>query len=136
MPNPLFKNATSPNGATAPGNSVNDSYKRYKRGYNKFDLSRPFFNTERYADINLIEVLEGVEGDNLIFGNKHFIRSYTMKSQQMFDLYKKKTYFMVDNKAILPNNWVKVYKQPNKGDDVLDNVKLRLSKIEEMSKQE
>ena len=118
MPNPLFNNNTSPNGATAPNDSLNNSYKRYNRGYNKFNLTRQFYNTERYADINLIECLEGVEGDKLPFGNKHQIRSYTLKSPIMFDIYKKKTYFMVDNKAILPINWDKVYKQPNKGDDV------------------
>ena len=118
MPNPLFNNNTSPNGATAPNDSLNNSYKRYNRGYNKFNLTRQLYTTERYADINLIECLEGVEGDKLPFGNKHQIRSYTLKSPIMFDIYKKKTYFMVDNKAILPINWDKVYKQPNKGDDV------------------
>lgn len=114
----MFNNNTSPNGSTQPGNSVNDSYKRYRRGYNKFDFSRSFYNTERFADINVIDVVEGVEGDKIPFGNKHYIRSYTMNSPIMFDLIKKKTYFMVDNKAILPRNWEKVYKQPNKGDDV------------------
>ena len=80
MPNPFFKNKTSPNGVTAPNDSLNESHKRYYRGYNKFNLTRQFYNTERYADINLIEVLEGVEGDKLPFGNNHSIRSYTLKS--------------------------------------------------------
>lgn len=116
--NPFFSNKTSPNGATAPNDSLNESYKRYFRGYNKFNLTRQFYNTERYADISLIDVVEGVEGDKLPFGNKHFLRSYTLKAPIMFDIYKKKTYFAVNNKAILPINWEKVYKQPNKGDDV------------------
>lgn len=115
---PMFSNRTSPNGATAPNDPLNDSHKRYYRGYNKFNLTRQFYNTERYADINLVEVLEGVEGDTLPFGNKHYLRSYTLKSPMMFDIYKKKTYFAVNNQAILPINWKKVYKQPNKGDDV------------------
>lgn len=118
MANPFFSNKTSPNGATAPNDSLNESYKRYFRGYNKFNLTRQFYNTERYADISLIDVVEGVEGDKLPFGNKHFLRSYTLKAPIMFDIYKKKTYFAVNNKAILPINWEKVYKQPNKGDDV------------------
>lgn len=116
--NPFFSNKTSPNGATAPNDSLNESYKRYFRGYNKFNLSRPLFQTERYADINLIEAVEGVEGDKLNFASKHSIRSYTLKAPVEFELYKKKTYFAVNNLAILPNNWKKVYKQPNKGDDV------------------
>lgn len=118
MPNPLFGNKVSPNGATAPTDPLYDTPKKYARGYNKFNLTRQLYNTERYADITPIEALEGVEGDRLPFGNKHEIRSYTFKSPKMFDIYKKKTYFMVDNKAILPINWEKVYKQPNKGDDV------------------
>lgn len=116
--NPFFSNKTSPNGATAPNDSLNESYKRYFRGYNKFNLTRPLFQTERYADINLIEAVEGVEGDKLNFASKHSIRSYTLKAPVEFELYKKKTYFAVNNLAILPNNWKKVYKQPNKGDDV------------------
>lgn len=118
MANPFFSNKTSPNGATAPNDSLNESHKRYFRGYNRFNLTRQFYNTERYADINLIEVMEGVEGDTLPFGNRHDIRTFTLKSPIMFDVYKKKTYFAVNNQAILPNNWKKVYKQPNKGDDV------------------
>lgn len=122
MANPFFSNKTSPNGATAPNDSLNESHKRYFRGYNRFNLTRQFYNTERYADINLIEVMEGVEGDTLPFGNRHDIRTFTLKSPIMFDVYKKKTYFAVNNQAILPNNWKKVYKQPNKGDDVDDSV--------------
>lgn len=120
--NPFFSNKTSPNGATAPNDSLNESSKRYFRGYNKFNLTRTFFNTERYADINLVDVIEGVEGDKLSIANKHLIRSHTFKSPKMFDIYKKKTYFAVNNKAILPINWEKVYKQHNKGDDVDDSV--------------
>lgn len=120
--NPLFSNRTSPNGATAPSNPLNDSYKRYRRGYNRFKLDRPFYNTERYADINVIDVVEGVEGDKLQFGNRHSIQSYTWKAPKMFELFKKKSYFMMDMKAILPENWEKIYKQPNKGDDVNDDV--------------
>lgn len=120
--NPLFSNRTSPNGATAPSNPLNDSYKRYRRGYNRFKLDRPFYNTERYADINVIDVVEGVEGDKLQFGNRHSIQSYTWKAPKMFELFKKKSYFMMDMKSILPENWVKIYKQPNKGDDVNDDV--------------
>ena len=120
--NPLFSNAVSPNGATAPENGLNDSYKRYKRGYNRFNLTRHNLTTERYADINPVEFVEGVEGDKLQFGIRHSIRTHTMASPIDFDLYKKMAYFLVDNKAILPINWEKVYKQPNKGDDVDDSV--------------
>ena len=122
MPNPLFSNATSPNGATQPSNPLNESHKRYKKGYNRFNYSRPFNTTERFADINLVEVVEGVEGDKLTFGNKHDIRTHTLSAPIDFDIFKKKAYFLVDNKAILPINWEKVYKQPNKGDDVAENV--------------
>lgn len=118
MPNPLFSNSTSPNGATNPENPLTDSAKHYSQGYNRFNLGRSFYNTERYADISLVEVLDGVEGDKLKFGVKHLIRSYTMKDPKMFNITKKISYFMVDRKAILPINWDKVYKQPNKGDDV------------------
>lgn len=122
MANPMFGNKVSPNQVTQPNNPVNDSYKRYKRGYNKFDYSRASFCTERFADINVIDVIDCVENDKIPFANKHEIRSFTLKSPIMFDLIKKKSYFMVDKQAILPINWKRVYKQPNKGDDVADDV--------------
>lgn len=116
--NPMFNNRVSPNGATAPNNPLNNSHKKYFQGYNTFDYSRSLFTTLRYADLTPFEVVRGVEGDKLPFGSKHFLRSYTLQSPMMSDIFMRRSYFMCDMRAILPINWDKIYKQPVIGDDI------------------
>lgn len=127
--NPMFGTAQNPNQSTAPSNKLNDSDKKYIRGRNKFDLSRPHHLTARYAEVTPIEVVEGVEGDILQFATHHNIRSYTLKSPLQTSIYMKKVYTQVDMKCILPKNWDKVYVNPTFGDDVPDEINCYYSKF-------
>lgn len=118
MPNPFFQNRTSPNSATAPQDAINDTSKKYHFGYNKFDFSRPFYNTLRYADITPHEVIEAWSGDKLPLGSRHEIRTHTLASPLMSDVTMKKSYYAVDYRAFLPNNWDKILVNPKIGDDI------------------
>ena len=122
--NPLFQsNRTTPNRGTAPGESINESNKKYSQGYNKFDYSRPHYFTARYGDITPFEVVEGVGDDKLEFGCKQSTRSTSAFSSALEStIYEKNCYYMVDMQAILPLNWKKIYMNPNKGDDVTSDV--------------
>lgn len=119
MPNPMFSTRTTSN-QVAPSNPLNQSGKKYRSKHNTFNYSRDFYNTLRYADVTPHEVIEGVEGDKISISSKHNIRTYTLSSVLLSDVFMKKSYFSVDMKAILPNNWDKVYTNPSQGDDIPD----------------
>lgn len=116
--NPMFNTAVSPNKATAPDNSVNNSKRTFTVGRNTFNYSRSHYTTARYADITPFECIHGVEGDVLEIGSKHSIRTHTLKSPLESKVFMKKSYFQVDMKAILPRNWDRFYINPTVGDDV------------------
>lgn len=122
MPNPFFDNRVSPNQVTEPNNSLNEDSKDYSRGFSKFNFSRPFYNTLRFADITPHECVEaGVCKDKIPFGSKHEIRSHTLSSVMMSDIFMKKSYFAVDYRAFLPNTWSKILTHPINGDDINAN---------------
>lgn len=120
MPNPFFDNRTSPNNVTEPNNPLNEDSKDYSRGFSTFNFSRPFYNTLRYADITPHECVEaGACKDKIPFGSKHEIRSHTLSSVMMSDIFMKKSYFAVDYRAFLPNSWSKILTHPINGDDIV-----------------
>lgn len=119
MPNPMFSTRTTSN-QVSPSNPLNQSGKKYRSKHNSFNYSRDFYNTLRYADVTPHEVIEGVEGDKISISSKHNIRTHTLSSVLLSDVFMKKSYFAVDMKAILPNNWNKVYTNPSQGDDIPD----------------
>lgn len=119
MPNPFFDNRTSPNTSTAPNDILNEDSKEYSRGFSTFDLGRNFYNTLRYADITPHECVEaGFCKDKIPFGSRHEIRSHTLSSVLMSDIYMKKQYFAVDYRSFLPLNWQKILTYPVSGSDV------------------
>lgn len=117
--NPMFGAKQSASNKTAPTNPLNDKKSSIYQGRNTFDYSRPAYLTARYADITPFECIHGVEGDVLELGNKHSLRSHTLKSPMFSNVFIKKTYTMTDMKAILPRNWNRFYVNPTVGDDVV-----------------
>lgn len=117
MANPLFKNCKGEN-VNSPSNPLNEANKTYHQSRNTFGYDRPHFTTASFADITPFEVVEGLGEDELEFGNKHHIRTYTLQSPLMSDLFIKKSYYMLDMRSILPNNWDKIYREPAHGSDV------------------
>lgn len=122
MANP-FKNGlqNAPNSATAPRNSVNDPNTHNRLTHNTFDKSYDFYVTERYGDITPFYVEDSVAGDKNPLYSTHELKAYTLKSPLMTGLSKKKGYFAVPYKALLPFNFDKVFVNPKKGSDVPDN---------------
>lgn len=86
--------------------------------HSKFDLSYHNFLTTSYGEITPFFRMEGVAGDKITLRNSHKVRSYTLKSPLMSDVYMQKDYFAVPMEAILPINWNKVFTNPVVGDDV------------------
>lgn len=86
--------------------------------HSKFDLSYHHFMTPSYGRITPFLKLEGVPGDDLTIRNNSKIRSYTLKSPLMSDVYMQKDYFAVPMECILPQNWNKIFTNPVIGDDV------------------
>ena len=119
MANPFFQNSKGEN-ANRVSNPLNDADKTYRQGYNSFDLTRQHYTTLNYADITPFEHLYAIGGDKLQFGSKHHLRTYTLASPLLEDIFIKKSYYACDMRAILPLNWDKIYREPSVGDDVLD----------------
>lgn len=115
--NPLFQNNKGQD-VNSPSNPLNESNKSYRQNKNKFIYDRPHATTASYADITPFECVEGVGDDTLEFGSRHHIASYTFGSRLFSELRMNKSYYMIDMRAILPENWEKIYKEPSKGSDV------------------
>lgn len=85
----------------------------------KFDLSYHNYITPSYGKITPFLSLEGVAGDKIPIRSSHKVRSYTMKSPLMSDVYMQKDFFAVPMECILPLNWQKIFANPVVGDDVV-----------------
>ena len=89
----------------------------------KFDLTYPFFTTNRFGEITPFFWMDNVDGDH---NNKCYssskVDSYTLKAPLMQDIKMKKAFYFVPRQALLPRNWEKFYVNPNIGDDVPDDV--------------
>ncbi len=84
----------------------------------RFDLSYHNYITPSYGKITPFLSLEGVAGDKIPIRSSHKVRSYTMKSPLMSDVYLQKDFFAVPMECILPLNWQKIFANPVVGDDV------------------
>ncbi len=84
----------------------------------RFDLSYHNYITPSYGKITPFFSLEGVAGDKIPIRSSHKVRSYTMKSPLMSDVFMQKDFFAVPMECILPLNWQKIFTNPVIGDDV------------------
>lgn len=84
----------------------------------RFDLSYHNYITPSYGKITPFLSLEGVAGDKIPIRSSHKVRSYTMKSPLMSDVYMQKDFFAVPMECILPLNWQKIFANPVVGDDI------------------
>ena len=85
----------------------------------RFDLSYHNYITPSYGKITPFLSLEGVAGDKIPIRSSHKVRSYTMKSPLMSDVFMQKDFFAVPMECILPLNWQKIFANPVVGDDVV-----------------
>lgn len=108
---------------TTPGKAVNEASPKLIKTRSQFDLSYKHFDTHRFGEYHPHFYFEGVPDDkNITLNSSHTLRSYTLGAPLMQDIQLKKDYFGVPLSAIIPFNWEKWYKNPNRGDDVADEV--------------
>ena len=106
------------------GNNEKTAFTKRTEGKNaptsrsRFDLSYHNFITPSYGKITPFMSLETVAGDKIPLRSTHKVRSYTLKSPLMSDVYMQKDFFAVPMECILPLNWQKIFANPVVGDDV------------------
>ena len=106
------------------GNNEKTAFTKRTEGKNaptsrsRFDLSYHNFITPSYGKITPFLSLETVAGDKVPIRSTHKVRSYTLKSPLMSDVYMQKDFFAVPMECILPLNWQKIFANPVVGDDV------------------
>ena len=106
------------------GNNEKTAFTKRTEGKNaptsrsRFDLSYHNFITPSYGKITPFMSLETVAGDKIPIRSTHKVRSYTMKSPLMSDVFMQKDFFAVPMECILPLNWQKIFANPVVGDDV------------------
>lgn len=116
--NPMFHTNDSPNRATQPSKSVNQTSVFVPRSYNTFDMSYAHFKSQRFGQYEPFFVMEGVPGDRIPFSNSHNVRSLPFSAPILSPMTLHKDYFMVPNYAIQPYTWDYIYRNPSQGDDV------------------
>lgn len=84
----------------------------------RVDLSNHRFTTARYGFIYPFFNMEAVPGDNVNMTSSHSIRSTSLKSPLMSDVYMSKDFFAVPMEAIIPNAWSRIITNPTVGDDL------------------
>ena len=106
------------------GNNEKTAFTKRTEGKNAptsrstFDLSYHNFITPSYGKITPFMSLETVAGDKVPLRSSHKVRSYTLKSPLMSDVYMQKDFFAVPMECILPLNWQKIFANPVIGDDI------------------
>lgn len=105
------------------GVSLNHASPFNPQDYNEFDRSADMFETQRFAEINPIYAQE-FNGDDIIpIRSLHELRSFTLKSPLMSDLYMNRAFFQVPLQAIYPHTFQPLFKPEIKGSDIPDGAK-------------
>ena len=84
----------------------------------KVDLSNRRFTSLQYGLISPFYNAEAIPGDKIHFTSKHNIRSGSLKSPLMSDVFMSKDFFSVPMEAIIPNAWPRIITNPTVGDDM------------------
>lgn len=100
------------------GEPVNKATPKNVVAHSTFKLDPHFFTTMRFGEYQPHCAFEGVPKDKISLQSSHEVRSYTLGSPLMSDVFIKKDYFCVPMQAVLPINWEKVYRNPKDGSDV------------------
>lgn len=101
-----------------PGESVNKATPKNVVSHSTFRMDPKFFTTMRFGEYQPHLAFEGVPKDKISLRSAHEVRSYTLGSPLLSDVFIKKDYFAVPMQCVLPINWEKVYRNPKNGSDV------------------
>lgn len=89
-----------------------------KNKHSRFPLDYKFASTLRFGEISPFLSLRSVPDDGLEVRNASLLRSLSLSSPLLQSLKMKKDYVTIPRRAILPNNWDRIYNNPSTGDDI------------------
>lgn len=93
-----------------------------RQGYSKFNLSRPYPTTLRFAQLTPFFLERTVLGDKFnIKVNQQIVNYATMNSPLMGNLRFHNDFFAVPKQGMMPHTYDLLFRNPNKGDDVPDD---------------
>lgn len=103
-----------------PGDKQNDVNVLAPLHMSRFgdSLSAPFACAQPFGRLGLCFNFDALAKDEIYLKSAHKLTSYTLSDQLLSDVFLKKDFFQVTRRAILPNNWEKVFVNPPLGDDV------------------
>lgn len=119
---------------TQDGNNLNQLQSKKRVSKSNYDIRPDLALTARFGEITPFLVTNGLPSDHLEFRSQMDLRTYTLKSPLMQNIKMYRTYFSVPMRCILPNNWDKVYVNPNLGDDVPQDAFCSISRYDLLSK--
>lgn len=120
MPNSNIVNARGA-GLTTGGSSSPSV--RNMQDYNGFDRSQTFHQTQRFAEVNPFFSKKFISGDRIPIVSRHNLRTYTLESPLMSNIYLHKSFYNVPLQCIYHNTFEYWFKNPVRGDDIPDDVK-------------
>lgn len=103
----------------APTNPVNEAHKAYRQNTNQFPaMSYAHFTTEIFGLLNPFFAMEGVEGDTIPLNSRENVLTHTLSSLLMSSIDKKRDYYNIPMRAIMPRTWEMIYANPTQGEDI------------------
>lgn len=103
----------------APTNPVNEAHKSYSQNSNQFPaMSYRHYTTEIFGLLNPFFAMEGVEGDVIPLNSNETVLTHTLSSLLMSKIDKRRDYYNIPMRAIMPRTWELIYTNPTQGDDI------------------
>lgn len=124
MPNQYAQNAEY--GGLVSGMANNHPEVYNNEGYNTFDRSSVFLQTQRFADINPIYSHKFISGDIAPIESAHELRTYTLSSPLLTPVYMHRSFYAVPLQAIYPHTFSAFFKPQLKGLDFPEDAKPKL----------
>lgn len=118
MPSQRPQNAEQARLVNNAGLNHPDSYNN--QGYNSFDRSETVLQTQRFADVNPIYPADLIPGERPRIVSQHELRTFTLRSPLLSDVYMHRSFFVVPLQAIYPNTWKIQIKPRPWGSDIPD----------------
>lgn len=108
---------------TVQSNDLNEPNTRVIRGKNQFPQSFYHPSTCRYGEVDPVFSMRCERGDTVPYRFATDLNTFTMASPMKSPVNMYSAAFKVPLEAIYPRNYVIMYPQPNKGDDVPEDTK-------------
>ena len=105
------------------GQGLSSPTSKNMQDYNAFDRSQIFFQTHRFGEANPIFSRKFISGDKVRIRSMHELRSFTLKSPLMSNIYMHRSFFSVPLQCIYHNTFKVFFVNPVKGSDIGNDVK-------------